>query len=205
VTMVDAAHAADHLAQPEPVGVDNAAVAQITFADRIVINKTDLVTAAQLCDLAARIRAVNALAPIVTAEQANVDLDFLLGLEAFDLSRALSVDPQFLTDSEHRHDESISSVGLDLTGELHPDRVESWLRELLTEHGRDIFRCKGTLALAGQPSSWVFQGVHALLDTERGRAWAPQEPRRSRLVFIGRNLDRDLLDDGFRSCLTGVR
>ena len=79
------------------------------------------------------------------------------------------------------------------------------MRELLAERGGDIFRSKGVLALTDHDSSWVFQGVHCLLDTERGRPWAADEPRRSRMVFIGRNPDPGALDDGLRSCLAAAR
>jgi G3E family GTPase len=205
VTLVDARHAGEHLAEVDGDGVANETVEQIAFADRVVINKTDLASPGRLRELSTRIRAINALAPIVTAEHAKVDLDLVLGLEAFDLSRVLAGDPQFLQRGGHRHDETITSVGIDLPGEVDPDRAERWLRDLLAERGTDIFRTKAILALAGHDSAWVFQGVHTSLETERGRNRGEGAPRRNRLVFIGRNLDRDELQNGFRSCLTTAR
>jgi G3E family GTPase len=201
VTLVDALHIGEHLVAVGPEGAGNVAAAQIAFADRIVINKTDLVSPARLCELSVQIRAINALAPLMTVRRAAVDLDFLLGVEAFDVSRVAVADPQFLDRTDHAHVHGVGSVGIDLAGEMDPDLVERWLRELLVEQGRDIFRSKGVLSLAGHQTDWFFQGVHTLLDTEWVSTRTPEQPRRSRMVFIGRNLDRAALEAGFKSCL----
>jgi G3E family GTPase len=204
VTMVDALHGGEQLGEVKPVGVDNEAVEQVALADRIVINKSDLAGRAQMCELSAAIRAINPAAPIVTAQQAEVDLDLVLGLEAFDPSRVLHLHPRFGRRT-HRHDESISSVGIDLDGEVDPDRVQRWLRELLADRAGDILRSKGVLALAGHHNGWVFQTVRALLDTKPGKPWSEGQPRHNRMVLIGRNLDRDELEQGFRACLQAAR
>jgi G3E family GTPase len=101
---------------------------------------------------------------------------------------------------DHEHDESVSSVGIEVEGDLDPTRLNAWLSELLQTKGPDIFRSKGVLAVKDDPNRFVFQGVHMLFDGRADRPWA-DEPRRNRLVFIGRNLDRDELEGGFRACL----
>lgn len=103
--------------------------------------------------------------------------------------------------SPHEHDETVGSVGLRLSGDLDPDRFESWMINLLRTRGTDIYRTKGVLSLAGDTSRFVFQGVHMLFDGQNGREWEPDIERESQLVFIGRKLDRDALNKGLQACL----
>lgn len=190
-----------HLDEAKPEGVENEAVEQIAFADRIVLNKTDLADDATVIDVVARIRSINHGVRIIPARHAQLDLHEVLDVGAFDLERVLADDPSFLTDTEHQHDTTVTSVGIDLPGELDEDRLNRWLGNLLRAKGVDIFRSKGILALAGAPKQYVFQGVHMLLDGEFGRDWREDEERRNRLVFIGRDLDRAELERGFAECL----
>jgi G3E family GTPase len=204
VTLVDAAHVLQHLNEVKPEGVENEAVEQIAFADRIVLNKTDLVDEATIAEVTARIRAINTPVEIIPAHNAEIDLRRILDVGAFDLDRVLVDDPQFLTETEHQHDVTVTSVGIDLEGEIDGDRLNSWLGGLLRTRGADIFRSKGILAVAGSSQQYVFQGVHMLLIGESGREWRDGEVRRNRLVFIGRHLDRDELERGFADCLLGA-
>jgi G3E family GTPase len=204
VTLVDAAHVLQHLDEVKPDGVENEAVEQIAFADRIVLNKTDLVDEATIAEVTARIRAINTPVEIIPAQKADIDLQRILDVGAFDLDRVLADDPQFLTETDHQHDVTVTSVGIDIEGEIDGDRVNSWLGGLLRTRGGDIFRSKGILAVAGSNQQYVFQGVHMLLLAEGGREWRDGEVRRNRLVFIGRNLDRDELERGFADCLVGA-
>jgi G3E family GTPase len=204
VTLVDAAHVLQHLDEVKPEGVENEAVEQIAFADRIVLNKTDLVDDATITEVIARIRAINTPVEIIPAQNAEIDLRRILDVGAFDLDRVLADDPLFLTETEHQHDVTVTSVGIDLEGEIDGDRLNTWLGGLLRTRGADIFRSKGILAVAGSTQQYVFQGVHMLLIGESGREWRDGEVRRNRLVFIGRHLDRDELERGFADCLLGA-
>jgi G3E family GTPase len=204
VTLVDAAHVLRHLDEVKPEGVENEAVEQIAFADRIVLNKTDLVDDATIAEVTARIRAINTPVEIIPAQKAEIDLRRILDVGAFDLDRVLADDPQFLTETEHQHDVTVTSVGIDLEGDVDGDRLNKWLGGLLRTRGADIFRSKGILAVAGSTQQYVFQGVHMLLIGESGREWRDGEVRRNRLVFIGRHLDRDELEGGFADCLLGA-
>jgi G3E family GTPase len=204
VTVVDAKHLIDHLDDHKPDGVENEAIEQLAFADRILLNKVDLVTPEERAEVERRIREINAIAPIIESTHAKVDLDRILDVGAFDLDRVLIEDPEFLDpEAEHQHDLSVTSVGIEIAGEVDQDRINAWLGRLLMEKGTDIFRSKGILAVAGWPQRYVFQGVHMLMDGKVDRPWGPDELRSSRLVFIGRNLDRAELEQGFRACLTG--
>ncbi len=101
---------------------------------------------------------------------------------------------------EHEHDESVTSVGLEIAGEMDQKKLNRWMGELLMNRGPDIFRMKGILAIKGAAERFIFQGVHMLFDGKPGNAWQPDETRTSQLVFIGRNLDREALTDGFLAC-----
>jgi G3E family GTPase len=102
---------------------------------------------------------------------------------------------------DHEHDETVGSVGIEEKRELDPKKLNAWLSELLQTKGQDIFRMKGILHLKGTQSRFVFQGVHMLFEGKADRPWKADEERKSQLVFIGRNLDREALNAGFRRCL----
>ena len=102
---------------------------------------------------------------------------------------------------DHTHDETVSSVGIEERRELDAKKLNAWLSELLQTKGQDIFRMKGILNLKGQANRFVFQGVHMLFEGKPDRPWKDALERKSQLVFIGRNLDREALNAGFRRCL----
>jgi G3E family GTPase len=194
VTVVDAKHIWQHWDAEE-------VVEQIAFADIVLLNKTDLVTSEQLQTLETRIRSMNALAKLYPTREANVDMDALLDVGAFDLNRALEIDPEFLSETAHEHDETVGSVAIVETGEVDGTKLNLWLGELLRNQGPDIFRMKGILTIAGEDQRFVFQGVHMLLDGRPDRPWRANEKGKNEMVFIGRNLDETALKEGFRACL----
>ncbi|MDB9372035.1 CobW family GTP-binding protein [Nodularia sphaerocarpa] len=193
VTVVDAKHIWQHWDADE-------AQEQIAFADVILLNKTDLVTPEQLQELEKRIRSMNAIAKIYPTENAQLGMDALLGVKAFDLARALEIDPDFLGEDAHQHDEKVYSVALVESGELDGQKLNAWLSELLRTQGQDIFRMKGILNIAGEDNRYVFQGVHMILDGKPDRPWKENETRKNELVFIGRNLDEAQLKQDFLAC-----
>jgi len=194
VTVVDARHIWQHWEADE-------AIEQIAFADVILLNKTDLVSEQELVELEQRIRSMNAIARIHRTRDAQIDMDALLGIRAFDLTNALQIDPEFLNDTAHEHDETVGSVALVESGAVDGGKLNQWLGELLRNQGTDIFRMKGILNIAGEDCRFVFQGVHMLFDGRQDRPWKPTETRKNELVFIGRNLDQMDLAERFRACL----
>ena len=222
VTLVDARHFALHVDDSEE------AREQVAFADVVLLNKTDLATETELAEIERRIRGINALAKIYRTTRSAVDLDKVLDVGGFNLDRVLEMEPHFLeaddhhghehdhdhehcgedcTDPthdhshhDHHHDESITSVGIEADGDCDGRKLNEWISELLRTKGQDIFRMKGIFAVKGTKERVVFQGVHMLLDAATGAAWGAA-PRRNRLVFIGRHLDREALAAGFRKCL----
>lgn len=194
VTVVDARHVHLHLDDSQECQE------QIAFADVILLNKTDLCTLEELDQLEGRIRAMNRFAKLHRTQNCALDVAQLLDIGAFDLTKALDIDPQFLSDTDHQHDATVTSVSIDLPGDLNDKRLNEWMGGLLREKGVDIFRMKGILSLKGQPNQFVFQGVHMLFDGADGRPWG-DTPRGNKLVFIGRNLDQRELTQGLQSCL----
>jgi G3E family GTPase len=101
---------------------------------------------------------------------------------------------------QHSHNDSVASVGISAPGDLDGKRLNDWIGELLRTKGGDIYRMKGVLAVKGSNKRLVFQGVHMLFDAKFDREWNG-DPRRNTLVFIGKNLDRAALTEGFNTCL----
>jgi G3E family GTPase len=196
VTVVDARFLADRLAD------SHEAEEQIAFADAILLNKIDLVDAAALAAVEARVRAINPYAKLHRTRASDVALDAILDRGAFDLARILAVEPDFLeTGHEHAHDEAIGSTSATVDGPVDPEKLKIWIDRLLATQGQSILRSKGVLSVAGAKQRYVFQAVHMLADWAWGPAWKPAEPRVSKMVFIGRNLDADALRAGFAACV----
>ena len=277
VTLVDAKHAMMHLDEEKPEGVVNEALEQVAFADRLVLNKTDLVNQSELLSIENRVRTINNLASLQRAEKANVDLDFVLGVGGFDLDRVEDViigetkeeedshshshshgeaecadpecddpshshshgeaecadpecdDPSHShshahshgaaaepepecevcgehghSHSHHVHDDTVTSVSLTMDGEVDLDVVNDWLGMLLNDNWQDLYRMKGVLAIEGCDDRYVFQGVHALFEGMPDKPWEDGVARSSKLVFIGKDLDRDELEKGFQACAVGA-
>ena len=194
ITVVDAKHIWRHWDSDE-------AQEQIAFADVILLNKIDLVSESELAELERRILDMNAMVKIYRTQNAELAMDAILGVNAFDLDRALQVDPEFLNEAAHEHDESVYSFAIVEEQPLDGAKLSAWVNQLLQTRGPDIFRMKGILNLAGESNRYVFQGVHMIFDGRRDRPWKPTEKRRSELVFIGRNLGETELRKGFRTCL----
>uniref|UniRef100_A0A803PRW4 CobW C-terminal domain-containing protein n=1 Tax=Cannabis sativa TaxID=3483 RepID=A0A803PRW4_CANSA len=194
VTLVDSKHAMQHLNEIKPRFVVNEAVEQIAYADRIILNKIDLVTEAELETLTKRIKHINGMAQMELAKFGSVDMDFVLGVGGYDLDRI---------DSEVQVDKSCSTTHQHETGKgtLDIDEVDDWLERLIEEKGEDLYRMKGVLSIKESDQRYVFQGVHSILDGCPGSTWEDDEERINKLVFIGRNLDETALRRGFKGCL----
>jgi G3E family GTPase len=195
VTVADAKHLLQRLEDTHE------AEEQIAFADVILLNKTDLVSPEELQAVETKIRSINAYAKLHYTQKCDIALDKVLARGAFDLDRILELEPEFLGEDHHHHDEDIQSYSFKTMQPLDHDRFQRWMGDLVAVKGPDILRSKGILAFKDEPRRFVFQGVHMLLDGDLQREWRPDEPRESRLVFIGRNLNRDELQAGFERCI----
>ncbi|KAL1565018.1 P-loop guanosine triphosphatase YjiA-like [Salvia divinorum] len=241
VTLVDAKHAGIHLDEVKPEGVVNEAIEQIAYADRIIVNKTDLVGEPAVASLFERIRGINRMAQLKRTQYGQVDLDYVLGIGGFDLERidsAVDVDHSKEAHDghshehehkhehdhdhhhhghehghnhnhehhddhhhDHTHDPGVSSVSIVCEGTLDLEKANMWLGNLLLDRSEDIYRMKGLLSVDGMDERFVFQGVHDIFQGSPDRIWGADEARVNKLVFIGKNLDREELEQGFMACL----
>src|SRR3954463_10053207 len=194
---------------------------QIAFADVILINKTDLVSDAELREVEARIRGINPYAKLHRTQRAQIPLNEVLDRKAFDLERILDIEPAFLDTGDddhdhhdhdhghahshgglkHYHDEDMQSIALSTEKPLDADKFFPFIQNLTQAEGPNILRSKGILSLRDDPQRFVFQGVHMMLDGDHQREWRPDEKRESRVVFIGRNLPEEKIRKGFESCV----
>src|SRR5215468_9266050 len=197
---------------------------QIAFADVILLNKTDLVSAPDLREVEARIRGINPYARIHKTERCAIPLLEVLGRNAFDLDRILDIEPEFLGSDDHDHDhghdhdhhdghhhhhdgikhyhdEEMQSLSLKTDKPLDPEKFFPWVQDLVQKEGPNILRCKGILSFKADDERFVFQGVHMILDGDHQRPWKDDEKRESRIVFIGRKLPEEKIREGFESCV----
>jgi G3E family GTPase len=224
VTLVDAKHL------PLRLKDSREAEDQIAFADVVLINKTDLVTPAELRLVEATVRAINPHATIHRTSRSVIELEKVLNRGAFDLQRVLMEDPEFLHAHDHDHDDpnhvhgpdcghdhhhhahdhdhnhhdeaspihDVTVTSVSLRGpEMMADKFFPWIDKITQEQGPDILRLKGIIAFKDDPERYVVQGVHMIVEGDHQRAWKEDEKRESRLVFIGRNLDSQALNDAF--------
>ena len=195
VTVVDAKHLPARLADTKE------AREQIAFADIIVLNKIDLVSAAEADAVEATIRGINPYAEIRRSTKSDVPISAIMGREAFSLERILEQEPTFLTDGdEHEHDSEINSVSFEVSRPIDAEKFNTWISDLLQAKGQDLLRTKGILAYANDDRRFAFQAVHMIADGDFIGPWKAGDPRRSKIVFIGRDLNRPQLRRGFEAC-----
>jgi G3E family GTPase len=195
VTVVDAKHILQRLED------SHEAADQIAFADVIVLNKIDLVRPDELAEVERRIRSINRFAAIHRTERASLPIERVLDRDAFDLRRVLELAPDFLaTGDEHEHNEDVTSVSFEVERPIDPEKFNAWISVLLQEKGPDLLRTKGILHYKGEDRRFAFQAVHMIADGDFIGPWREGERRASKIVFIGRNLNRPQLRRGFEAC-----
>lgn len=323
ITLIDAKHVLQHIDNSDEV------VAQIAFADRLVLNKVDLITEPERHEVTRRISSINAMASIYPCSMADAPLDKLLDIGGFNLTRVLEEQPSFLEpeypfewaglwdlpagcyewemkkgpdpemsvlfceveqseegvlssvaeavfaefsetpirrisgqdldkplqhyalvlesgdnfrfpmvldnaqrialftqhtpeefnlvlqrsdgtelvpavehffNAGHTHDNTVSSVSIELPGLFDMARINAWLDVFLQVKGVDIFRMKGIVGVKGESVRFVFQGVHMIFSGQPGKPWGDETPV-NRMVFIGRDLDENYILTSLKSCL----
>ncbi len=200
VALVDSLHVERHLDDVSYGGIDNQAVDQIVSADRIIVNKVDLVDAETVERIKQRIRALNQRSEIDESSYAEVDLDAILGIRAFEVSQRAASEPSFLDNHYvHSHDPDIETYTVRIPGELDAESAQAAAAGVAADYGDDLLRWKGVLALAGNPCRVALQGVHRMFETHELDRW-PSDHRDSRIVFIGKSLRRADLAARFEAC-----
>mmetsp|Transcript_75305 Transcript_75305/g.178907 ORF Transcript_75305/g.178907 Transcript_75305/m.178907 type:complete len:513 (+) Transcript_75305:66-1604(+) len=244
--------------------VVNEAFQQVAFADKIILNKLDLVTTEEAIAIKDEIRSINAFAKILPAVKGRVKLTELTNLRAHDMTNFADADiaqeaeePQLdghvgqaghgghggdgghggghghdeNCEEDHghgghaasaghgeahaapapavgfghtdisRHDKRVNSFGIVREGEIIPRKLTQWMQELgqLPEDKGVIFRIKAIMNVKNHPYKHVFHAVMDVSDEDDVGPWAEGEKRVSKIVFIGKGLDKKHLTDGFNN------
>jgi G3E family GTPase len=215
LTLVDAKHADQQLDTRQE------ARRQVGFADQIFISKTDLVDAGSVDALAHRLKHMNPRAPQQRVHFGEVPLAQVFDLRGFNLNAKLDIDPEFLAAADdhdhehhdhehgehcdhphhHAHDDDVKSFVFRADKAFHPARLEDFLGAIVQVYGPKMLRYKGVLHMKGSDRKVIFQGVHQLMGSDLGPKWAPGEKKGSKMVFIGIDLPRDVLEQGLEQCL----
>jgi G3E family GTPase len=206
VCLADCKHLGLHLDEKKPDGSANEALQQVAFADKILLNKIDLVTPVEKKALKDRLATINKFATVVETEKSRAPLDKILGLNSFSMESILTADPDFFESQEggSKHNlEMVSSVGIQFMGQLHAQYFNLFMMDLLRERAADIYRSKGLLTFHGQgDTKFVFQGVHEQINFGPAKEpWKEGESRLNKFVFIGKNLNREELTKGLMECI----
>jgi G3E family GTPase len=218
LTLVDAVHGNQQLDERQEARM------QIGFADQIFISKTDLVAADAVDALAKRIRNMNPRAPQSRVHFGEVSLAHVFDLRGFNLNAKLDIDPNFLNagahDHEHHghdhgedcdhpshahhhaHDDDVKSFVFRSDKAFNPTKLEDFLSSIVQVYGPNLLRYKGVLYMKGSARKVIFQGVHQLMGSDLGPAWAPGEKKNSKMVFIGIDLPKDIFLQGLEQCLS---
>jgi len=210
VCLADCKHLNQHLDEVKPEGSVNEAQQQVAFADKILLNKIDLVTDEEKNALKARLALINQFAVVIETEKSRAPLDKIIGLNSFNMEDILNVDPGFFQmeddDNENKkvHNlDLVQSVGVQFTGNLHAQWFNMFMMDLLQQRAADLYRTKGLLSFHGQgDTKFVFQGVHEQINFGPAKApWKEGEERINKFVFIGKNLDKKALTKSLLECL----
>ena len=199
VTLVDAVHAMSQLDEHEQ------AQSQVGFADRLLLSKTDLVDCEQIETLSQRLHQINPRANIAAVHFGQTPLGDLLDVRGFNLNAVLEIAPGFLTDGRHHHHKNkIGSFVFRSDRDFDDRRLQDFLGAVARVYGPDLMRYKGVLAVSGLPYRVIVQGVHELMGASAGADWGDGESRQSVMVFIGRDLPREIIEQGLIQSLIPV-
>lgn len=182
ITLVDAAHADQQLTQ------FSIAQAQVGYADRILLTKTDV---APDCEaLIQRLQQMNARAPVYKVTHGDIDLSVLFDIEGFVLNDKLPLTtPLFRRIPQAQN--NIGSIVVYHDQPLELMQISEVMEGLLLEYADSLLRYKGILSIKDEPRRLLFQGVQRLYNADWDREWLPEEERRSTLVFIGVDLPEE--------------
>ncbi|CAG5118549.1 unnamed protein product [Candidula unifasciata] len=207
IVMVDAKFCTQHLLEEKADGSVNEAQRQIALGDVIIINKIDLVENDDLEILNHRIRSINSVAKVLQTSRAKIDLEQILDINAYGLSGDTKLEDIFAqrgfsVEDKHIVDQSVGTRTVVVNGSMDKSRLDNFLQALLWEknvkdlQGRptEVIRLKGVVSIHGSERRLVVQAVHELYDSQFTTVWEPEEPRCNTIVFIGRNLNKAVLE-----------
>jgi G3E family GTPase len=197
ITVVDAKHAMQQLDS------NDQAQEQVGFADRLLLSKTDLVDADHIEAVSQRLNQMNPRAAIQAVHFGQTPLNEILDIRGFNLNAALDIEPGFLSGGHHHHDDRIQSFVFRAERDFDGKRLQDFLGAIVRIYGVDMLRYKGVLAVDEMPHRVIIQGVHEMMGGSTGAPWASNDARCSIMVFIGRDLPREIFEQGLKQCLRG--
>jgi G3E family GTPase len=195
LTVVDAKHAHHQLDE------FHEAQEQVGFADRILVSKSDLISAVDQQQLHDRLVRINPRASVKPVHFGRVPLAEILDIRGFSLDSILEIEPAFLEDEQHEHDDRVRSFVFRSEAPFDQQKLQDFFRDAIQRHGANMMRYKGIVGFAGINHRVVFQGVHMMMGSDLGKPWAKGEPRESKLVFIGRDLPEQEFLTALEGCL----
>ncbi len=195
VTVMDAVHALDQLDRHE----SPEARQQVQLATHVVVSKIDLADDDAVRRVRARVAALNPTAQVIAVARDTLDGDLLL--DRFSLAAAESAAGD---DHVHEHEHlDVEIFSVELAGDLDEGRFEGWLGGLLMLKAPDLFRIKAILAMAGESRRQIVHGVQTYVESAPGRDWEDDEPRTSRIVIIGKDLESERWREELERCVAG--
>jgi G3E family GTPase len=195
VTVVDACHGDAQLDE------HHEAQEQVGFADRILVSKADLAGEEQTGQLMRRLRRMNPRAPIRPVHFGETNLADLLDIHCFNLNAIIEIEPDFLDDVSHEHDDDVTSFVYRNTRPFDRDKLEDFFSAVVSLYGASMLRYKGVLHIAGVERRTVFQGVHMIFGSDLGKRWTTTETPETKIVFIGKQLPVDIFKAGLDNCV----
>nr|POE84243.1 cobw domain-containing protein 1 [Quercus suber] len=182
---------------------------QIAFADIVILNKVDLVSlegsGGVLEELEKEIHNINSLASIIRSVRCQVDLPKILNCRAYEATHAAHLE-ELLEESrslstEDLHDSGVRTLCICEPRQVDLDKVRLWLEEILWDkkYGMDVYRCKGVLSVQNSDQLHTLQAVREIYEIVPARKWKGEENQMTKIVFIGHNLNEDVLNDSFRT------
>lgn len=223
ITLVDAKHALQTLKEY------NEAVHQIAFADVIILNKIDSVTKDELQQVRDAIRSINSGVKIIETNKSIVDQSEIFGHDSYSLAKPEALNEYFKFEDEHNHDhghdhghghshghdhhdhhhhhehknhyDGVESLAFSTEKPLRAELVADFLSKIIDTYGERLLRFKGILSMVGEDQPYIVNGVHMMVDADYSGKWGDDEPRISRMVFIGKDLPKEILESGFKSTI----
>lgn len=169
---------------------------QLTAANIVLLNKTDLVDSETLEITKTKILSLNSDLELIETKYSEVNLEQVFLQYKF---KTLSSVPTFLMKA--KHDQNVSSKFFEFAGEMAPQYFSIWIDLLFFQCSDNLFRMKGILNFKNDPHKVYFQSIHDYLELSKGELWKEEEPRLNQIVVIGSELDFKLIESGFQSCV----
>jgi G3E family GTPase len=192
ITVVDGYHIDKHLEKGYEAGE------QIAFADRILLNKTDLIAAEDVQKIEDMLHTLNPTAKVIHCENAQVDVEDLLHIATFSMKDKLEL---HTSSGDTSHLREITSFVIREERPLNMQQVNEWITAVVEVLGENLYRYKGILSVEGTDKRVVFQGVHSLFAGKVDREWREDEERVSELVFIGKDLNKEWFEEHIHQCV----